>query len=145
MLFDQAGLGPGKVGGRIGKSAAVRGLERGTSFGEVRAPYLQATPAGPLHLSERKQKNNFKKSWRTSRWPKLWYKTIPSHRLTVTWSYFDRRNTKMGVFLKSTETTPCRHLLKWKFTPRNPMRTPCSWPPWPWFFREKSLKIFKVS
>ncbi len=30
----------------IGKSAAVRGLERGTSFGEVRAPYLQATPAG---------------------------------------------------------------------------------------------------
>jgi hypothetical protein len=46
VLFDQAGLGRGKVGGRgIGKSAAVRGLERGTSFGEVRAPYLQATPA----------------------------------------------------------------------------------------------------
>ncbi len=44
VLFDQAGLGRWKVGGRgIGKSAAVRGLERGTSFGEVRAPYLQAT------------------------------------------------------------------------------------------------------
>jgi hypothetical protein len=28
------------------KSAVVPGLERGTSFGEVRAPYLQATPAG---------------------------------------------------------------------------------------------------
>jgi hypothetical protein len=37
------GLGRGKVGG-----AAVRGLERGTSFGEVRAPYLQATPATQL-------------------------------------------------------------------------------------------------
>ncbi len=47
VLFDQAGLGRGKVGGRgVGKSAAVRGLDRGTSFGEVRAPYLQATPAG---------------------------------------------------------------------------------------------------
>jgi hypothetical protein len=41
VLFDQAGLGRGKGGGRgIGKSAAVRGLERGTSFGDVRAPYL---------------------------------------------------------------------------------------------------------
>ena len=49
VLFDQAGLGRGKVGGRgIGKSAAVRGLERGTSFGEVRAPYLQATPAASI-------------------------------------------------------------------------------------------------
>ncbi len=29
VLFDEAGLGRGKVGGRgIGKSAAVRGLER---------------------------------------------------------------------------------------------------------------------
>ncbi len=46
VLFDQAGLGRGKVGGGgIGKSTAVRGLKRGTSFGEVRAPYLQATPA----------------------------------------------------------------------------------------------------
>jgi hypothetical protein len=45
VLFDHAGLG-WKVGGRgIGKSAAVWGLECGTSFGEVRAPYLQATPA----------------------------------------------------------------------------------------------------
>jgi hypothetical protein len=52
VLFDQAGLGRGKVEGRgIGKSAAVRGLERGTSFGEVHAPYLQATPAGPTRVS----------------------------------------------------------------------------------------------
>jgi hypothetical protein len=47
VLFDQEGLGRGKVGGRgIGKSTTVWGLERGTTFGEVRAPYLQATPAG---------------------------------------------------------------------------------------------------
>ncbi len=47
MLFDQAGLGRGKVGGRgIGKSAAVRGLERGTSFGEVYLSYyLPGTPS----------------------------------------------------------------------------------------------------
>jgi hypothetical protein len=43
VLFDQAGLGRGKVRGRgIGKGAAVRGLERGTSFGEVRADVLCA-------------------------------------------------------------------------------------------------------
>jgi hypothetical protein len=27
--------------------------------------------------------------------------------------------------------------------PKTPLRTPCSWPPWPWFSREKSLKIRK--
>jgi hypothetical protein len=30
-------------------------------------------------------------------------------------------------------------------TPKTPLRTPCSWPPWAWFAREKSLKILKVS
>jgi hypothetical protein len=51
VLFDQAGLGQGKVGGRgIGKSAAVWGLERETSFGEVRAPYLQATAATSIAI-----------------------------------------------------------------------------------------------
>ncbi len=44
VLFNQAGLGRGKVGGRgIGKSAAVQGLERETSFGDVHVPYLLAT------------------------------------------------------------------------------------------------------
>ncbi len=52
VLFDQAGLGRGKVGARwIGKSAAVRGLKSGTSFAEVRAPYLQAMPAGLKFLT----------------------------------------------------------------------------------------------
>ncbi len=63
---------------------------------------------------------------------------------TVRWSNFDRQDPKMRVFLQSTEATPCGHLLKWKLTPENPPATPCSWPPWPWFSREKSLKIFKV-
>jgi hypothetical protein len=29
---------------------------------------------------------------------------------------------KMGVFLQSTEATPCGHFLKWKLTPKKP---PC--------------------
>jgi hypothetical protein len=63
---------------------------------------------------------------------------------TVRWSNFDCRDPKMGVFLQSTEATHCGHHLKWKLTPENPLRTPCSWPPWPLFSREKWLKIFKV-
>jgi hypothetical protein len=46
VLFDQAGLGRGKVGDRgIEKRAVVCGLEHGTSFGEARPPYLQTTQA----------------------------------------------------------------------------------------------------
>ncbi len=66
-------------------------------------------------------------------------------QVTVGWSNFDRLDPKMGVFLQSTKATPCGHVLKWKLTLENPLRTPCSWPPWPWLSREKSLKIFKVS
>jgi hypothetical protein len=39
---------------------------------------------------------------------------------TVRWSNFDRRDAKMGVFLRSTEATPCGHVLKWKLTPEIP-------------------------
>jgi hypothetical protein len=38
---------------------------------------------------------------------------------TVRWSNFDRLDPKMGVFLQSTEATPCGHVLKWKLTPEN--------------------------
>ncbi len=38
---------------------------------------------------------------------------------TVKWSNFDRWDPKMGVFLQSTEATPCGHLQKWKLTPKN--------------------------
>jgi hypothetical protein len=38
VLFDHAGLDRRKVRGSwLGKRAAVRGLERGTSFGDIRA------------------------------------------------------------------------------------------------------------
>ncbi len=63
---------------------------------------------------------------------------------TVRWSNFERQDPKIGVFLQSTDATPCGYNLKWKLTPENPLRTPCSWQPWPWFSREKSLKIFKL-
>jgi hypothetical protein len=62
---------------------------------------------------------------------------------TVRWSNFVYWDPKMGVFLQSTGSTPCGHL-KWKLTPKNPLWTPCSWPLWPWFSCEKSLKIFKI-
>jgi hypothetical protein len=51
---------------------------------------------------------------------------------------------KWGFSCKVQRRPPCGHLLKWKLTPKNPLRTPCSWPPWLMFSREKSLKIFKV-
>ncbi len=65
--------------------------------------------------------------------------------ITVRLSNFDLWHPKMGVFLQGTEATPCGHPLKWKHTPENSQQRPaCSWPPWPWFSREKSLKVFKV-
>jgi hypothetical protein len=36
----------------------------------------------------------------------------PTIDYTVRWSSFDRRYPKMGVFLQSTEATPCGHHLK---------------------------------
>jgi hypothetical protein len=35
-----------------------------------------------------------------------------SQESTVMWSNFDRLDPKMGVFMQSTEATPCGHLLK---------------------------------
>jgi hypothetical protein len=35
-------------------------------------------------------------------------------------SNFERWDQKTGVFLQSTEATPCGHLLKSKLTPENP-------------------------
>ncbi len=39
---------------------------------------------------------------------------------TVRWSNFARWDPKMGVFLQSTEATPCGPVLEWKLTPKNP-------------------------
>jgi hypothetical protein len=45
VLFDKAGVGRRKVGVRCLEGLPrFGGLERGTSFGEVREPYLQAAP-----------------------------------------------------------------------------------------------------
>ncbi len=64
---------------------------------------------------------------------------------TVRWSNFDRWDPKMGVFWLSTEATPANIFLNERLPLKTPTRTPCSWPPWPWFTLEKSFKIFKVS
>ncbi len=45
--------------------------------------------------------------------------TIVQHD-TVRWSNFDPLDPKMGVFLQSTQATPCGHVLKWKLNPENP-------------------------
>ncbi len=39
---------------------------------------------------------------------------------TVRWSNFDPLDPKIGVFLQSTEATPCGNVLEWKLTPENP-------------------------
>jgi hypothetical protein len=38
---------------------------------------------------------------------------------------------------------PADIFLNESLPPKTPLRTPYSWPPWPWFSREKSLKISK--
>jgi hypothetical protein len=69
------------------------------------------------------------------------HSTGPAKQNTDRSSNFEHRDPKVGVFLKSTEATPCGHFSKWKLTPENPLWKPC---PWPWFSHEKLLKIFKV-
>ncbi len=51
---------------------------------------------------------------------------------------------KWGFSCKVQRRPSADIFLNESLPPKNPLRTPCSWPPWPWFSREKSLKIFKV-
>jgi hypothetical protein len=51
---------------------------------------------------------------------------------------------KCGFSGKVQRRPPANLFLNESLPPKTPLRTPCSWPPWPWFSREKSLKIFKV-
>jgi hypothetical protein len=52
---------------------------------------------------------------------------------------------KWGFSCEVQRRPPADIILNESLPPRTPLRTPCSWPPWPWFTCEKSLKIFKVS
>jgi hypothetical protein len=47
-------------------------------------------------------------------------RVTPWRQHTIRWSNFDRWDPKIGVFLQSTEATPCGHPLKGKLTPENP-------------------------
>jgi hypothetical protein len=55
--------------------------------------------------------------------------------------------TKKWLFFlcKVQRRPPAVIFLNESLRPKTPLWTPCSWPPWPWFSREKWLKIFKVS
>jgi hypothetical protein len=64
---------------------------------------------------------------------------------TVRWSNFDRRTQKWAFSCKVRRRPPAVIFLNESLPPKNPLWAPRSWPPWPWFSREKPLKIFKVS
>ncbi len=52
---------------------------------------------------------------------------------------------KWGFSCKEHRRPPADIFLNESLPLKTPQPTPCSWPPWSWFSREKSLKIFKVS
>jgi hypothetical protein len=62
---------------------------------------------------------------------------IPSGGLTLI-----IRTQKWGGSCK-VQRRPPADILNESIPPENPQRTPCSWPPWPWFSHEKVLKIFQ--
>ncbi len=49
------------------------------------------------------------------------------------------------TYCKVQRRPPAHIFLNESSPTKTTLWTPCSWPPWPWFSREKSLKIFKVS
>ncbi len=54
------------------------------------------------------------------------------------------RTQKWGFSCKVQRRPPADIFLNKSLPPKTLLRTPCLWPPWPWFSREKSLMIFKV-
>ncbi len=63
---------------------------------------------------------------------------VPSGGLTLIFG------TQKWGFSCKVQRRPLADILNERLPPKTPLRTPCSWPPWPRFSREK-LKIFKVS
>ncbi len=58
---------------------------------------------------------------------------VPSGGLTlIVWT------RKRGFYCKVQRRLPADMFLNESLPPKTPLRTPCSWPPWPWFSREKS-------
>ncbi len=66
-------------------------------------------------------------------------RSVPSGGLTLILG-----TQKWGFSCKVQRRPPADILLNESLPPKTPLRTPCSWPPWPWFSREKWLNIFKV-
>jgi hypothetical protein len=82
-----------------------------------------------------------KSPWST--WTKIvtWTRPyIPSGGLTLIVG-----TQKWGVSCKVQRRPPADIFLNESLPKKTPLRTPCSWPPWPWFSREILLKILKVS
>jgi hypothetical protein len=65
---------------------------------------------------------------------------LPSGGLTlIVWTQ------KWGFSCNVQRRPPADMFLNESLPPKTSLQTPCSRPPWPWFSREKSPKIFKVS
>ncbi len=114
VLFDQAGLGRGKVGGRgVGKSAAVRGLERGTSFGEVIISPCNAN--NPSFL-----KPNFREVLELNL-HYLYFKIIQTMMVFKTSSNYDQIQLKScpGKFESFPQFLPCANCGRSSRDPRN--------------------------
>jgi hypothetical protein len=107
---------------------------------DIRAAGQQPADDGALRRVEiRDERVSLLVFWSIASLVPLTFLEVPSGGLTlIVWTQ------KTGVFLQSTEATPCGHVLNETLPPKTPLRTPCSWPPWLWFSREKSLKIFKA-
>ncbi len=67
------------------------------------------------------------------------YKTVPSGGLNLIVG-----TKKWGFSCKVPRQPLAEIFLHESLPPKTPLRTPCSWSPWPWFSRGKSLKISKL-
>jgi hypothetical protein len=52
---------------------------------------------------------------------------------------------KTGIFSGTGPATPCGHIVIREVIPKTPLRTPLSWPPWPWFALKDGKMKRKVS
>jgi hypothetical protein len=122
---------------RSPKESHAHALPHGRSLTKRSQSYQQPVEEGSRVISRSREIhgrfciNSCHMYWGAPQWSVSWKPGtfgIRKFRDTVRWSNFGRRDPKMGVFLQSTEATPCGYLLKWQLTPENPpLWTPCSW------------------
>ncbi len=99
--------------------------------------FSNAIPCLIVHLLEMIIRASCRKSQDQSEWlilPRLWRFQLPSGGLTLIVG-----TQKWGFSCKVQRRPPADIFLNESLRPKTPLRTPCSWPPWPWFSREKII------